>query len=110
LWFEDLADPKLATALKEVGAAYVPPIMLNPPMLAGAGAEMFDIVLRMDGLKSFAQEWNQSKLIDLQGVPVKILPLDRILASKRAANRAKDKLVIHMLEDVLNCRKRNFAN
>ena len=48
LWFEDLADPKLAAALKKAGAAYVPPIMLNPPMLAGTGTEMFDIVRTQD--------------------------------------------------------------
>ena len=106
LWFDDLADPKFATALKEVGAAYVPPIMLNPPMLAGAGTEMFDIVLRMDGLEAFSVEWKRSKSVDVRGVAVKVLPLDRILASKRAANRPKDKLVIAMLEDVLASRKR----
>jgi hypothetical protein len=107
LWFEDLADPRLAIALKEVGAAYVPPIMLNPPMLAGAGSEMFDIVLRMDGLETFSEEWKRSRSIDVRGVLVKVLPLDRILASKRAANRPKDKLVIALLEDVLVSRKQN---
>jgi hypothetical protein len=106
LWFEDLADPKLASALKEVGAAYVPPMMLNPPMLAGAGTEMFDIVLRMDGLAAFSEEWKRSKSVDVRGVALKVLPLDRILASKRAANRPKDKLVIAVLEDVLRSRKR----
>ena len=28
LWFEDLNDPRLARALKEVGAGYVPPFEL----------------------------------------------------------------------------------
>jgi hypothetical protein len=101
LWFEDLSDAKLSGALKEVGAAYVPPILLNPPMLAGSGTEMFDIVLRMDGLGNFAEEWKNSKRIYLGDLEVRILPLQRILASKRAANRAKDKLVLSILEDVL---------
>jgi len=39
--------------------------------------------------------------MNVQGVRVKVLPLERILASKRAANRAKDKLVIPVLEDSL---------
>jgi hypothetical protein len=56
LWFEDLSDGRISNALREVGAAYVPPFELNPPMFAGAGAELFDIVLRMDGLNSFAKE------------------------------------------------------
>jgi hypothetical protein len=32
---------------------------------------------------------------------LKVLPLDRILASKRAANRPRDRLVIRVLEDAL---------
>ena len=54
LWFENLGEPMISRALQEVGAAYVPPSNLNPPMLAGAGAELFDIVIRMDGLETFA--------------------------------------------------------
>ena len=44
LWFENLGEPKMSRALQEVGAAYVPPSINNPPMLAGKGAELFDIV------------------------------------------------------------------
>ena len=49
LWFENLGDPGMSRALQEVGAACVPPSVNNPPMLAGAGAELFDIVIRMGG-------------------------------------------------------------
>src|SRR5438034_2317027 len=34
LWFEDLSDPRIGEALREVDAAYVPPSILNPPMFA----------------------------------------------------------------------------
>jgi hypothetical protein len=50
LWFEDLGDPRLAEALRQINAAYVPPIALNPPMIAGPGTEPFNVVVRMDGL------------------------------------------------------------
>ena len=43
LWFNDLQDPRLTDALRETGAAYVPPFSLNPPMFAGSGTELFDI-------------------------------------------------------------------
>ena len=43
LWFEKLGDPNLSQALQRVGAAYVPPSVLNPPMLAGPGAELFEV-------------------------------------------------------------------
>jgi hypothetical protein len=35
LWFENLGELKMSRALREVGAAYVPPTNFNPPMLAG---------------------------------------------------------------------------
>ena len=101
LWFEDLSDPKVSQALQEVGAAYVPPSVLNPPMLAGAGAELFDIVLRMDGLGAFAEEIKNCVEIPLGRQKLKVLSLERILASKMAANRPKDKLTIPVLSDAL---------
>ena len=101
LWFEKLGEPKISRALQTVGAAYVPPSILNPPMLAGAGAELFDIVLRMDGLESFAKELKNCIEISLRGQKLKVLSLERILASKIAANRAKDRLTIPVLRDAL---------
>ena len=101
LWFENLGELKISRALQEVGAAYVPPSALNPPMLAGAGAELFDIVIRMDGLGSFADEIKNCVEISLGRQKLKVLSLERILASKIAANRPKDKLTIPVLRDAL---------
>ena len=101
LWFEDLHDSRLTKALREVGAAYVPPSILNPPMFAGAGTELFDIVLRMDGLGKFRDELRHCVEVRLGAYRLKVLSLERILASKRAANRSKDKLTIPVLEDSL---------
>ena len=101
LWFEKLGDPNISQALQRVGAAYVPPSVLNPPMLAGPGAELFDIVLRMDGLETFARELKHCIAIPLGCYQLKVLSLERILASKMAANRAKDRLTIPVLRDAL---------
>ena len=101
LWFEDLADPKLSRALQEVGAAYVPPSINNPPMLAGKGAELFDLVIRMDGLGPFAEEFKNCLDVAIGRQKLKVLPLDRILISKTAANRPKDQLTIAVLRDAL---------
>jgi hypothetical protein len=101
LWFENLGDPEISRALQEVGAAYVPPSINNPPMLAGTGAELFDIVIRMDGLGRFADEIENCVEIRLGHQKLKVLSLERILASKLAANRAKDKLTIPVLRDAL---------
>ena len=101
LWFENLGEMNISRALQEVGAAYVPPSAINPPMLAGAGAELFDIVLRMDGLGTFADELNNCVDVPLGRQKLKVLSLERILTSKLAANRAKDKLTIPVLRDAL---------
>jgi len=60
--------------------------------------ELFDIVLTMHGLDSFEQELKNC-------VKLKVLRLDRILASNQAANRAKDQLVIPVLADALAASK-----
>jgi len=101
LWFENLGDRKMSLALQEIGAAYVPPSINNPPMLAGPGAELFDIVIRMDGLGTFSEEIKHCIELPLARHKLKVLALDRILASKMAANRPKDKLTIPVLLDAL---------
>jgi hypothetical protein len=101
LWFKNLGDAKMSAALQEVGAAYVPPSINNPPMLAGTGAELFDIVLRMDGLGTFSEEIRNCIDVPIARHKLKVLRLDRILASKIAANRPKDRLTIQVLRDAL---------
>ena len=101
LWFENLSDPKLMQALISVGAAYIPPFGYNPPMLGGKGSEPFDIALRMNGLDDFSIEWMHAVEIKVGRLKLKVLPLDRILASKQAANRPKDLRVIPVLQNVL---------
>jgi len=105
LWFADLSDPKVSQALQSVGAAYVPPSHLNPPMLAGDGAELFDIVLRLDGLESFEREYQNCVDVPLGEYLLKVLPLERVLASKVAANRQKDTLTIPVLRDVIRTKQ-----
>jgi hypothetical protein len=101
LWFDNLSDPKLMQALVKVGAAYIPPFGYNPPMLGGAGSEPFDVVVRMDGLGEFADEWKRALEIKVGRLKLKVLPLSRILASKQAANRPKDRRVIPVLQNSL---------
>ena len=101
LWFKNLDDPNLAEALRRVGGAYVAPTGHTPPMLAGDGLELFDIVLRMDGLRSFDEERAAAVELALGDVVAKVLPLPRIVASKRAAARPKDRLVVPVLEEIV---------
>lgn len=101
LWFKDLGDPRIRAALERVGGLYVPPTASTPPLFAGKNVALFDIVLRMDGLGSFDREARDSALIRLGRTKVRVLPLARIIASKEAANRAKDRLILPVLKDAL---------
>lgn len=99
LWVRDVRDAGFHRALKQVGAAYVPQVGLNPPMLAGESVRLFDLVGHMSGLRSFEDEFAGSLKLDLGGVSIRVLPLDRIIASKEAADREKDRLVLPVLRD-----------
>ena len=63
-------------------------------------------VFKPDGLRSFEAEWQISPLRKLENVPIKVLPLNRVIASKRAANREKDLAVLPILERTLRLAKR----
>jgi hypothetical protein len=49
-----------------------------------------DVVLTAAGLDSFDDEYAQAHEYHLHDIRVKVLPLDRVIVSKRAANRPKD--------------------
>jgi hypothetical protein len=101
LWFRDLADPALRKAVAKVGGAIVPSIGLHPPTFAGGAVELFDIVLTMHGLGSFDEEAKNSILIDLGGLHVRVLAMDRIIKSKETVGRPKDILTLPVLKDAL---------
>ena len=99
LWVRDTSSAGFRRALKQVGAVYVPPIGLNPPLLAGDNVRLFDLVGHMSGLDSFEREFAAALRIEIRGVQIPVLPLDRIIASKEAADREKDRLVLPVLRD-----------
>jgi len=101
LWFRELPDPGLERALRKVRGAYVPPTASAPPMLAGKGIELFDIVLRMDGLGEFEEEEKHAIKMPFGRTKVLVLGLERIIASKKAAGREKDRIVLRVLTDAL---------
>ena len=58
-------------------------------------------IFRADGLQSFQAEWKRCAVGRLDGVRVRILPLSRVIASKRAAGRDKDLAVLPILTRTL---------
>ena len=101
LWISDLTDKKFQAALRSIGAAYVPSFGLNPPAIALAGSELFDLVTHMSGLESYNSEKKNITFIPCGEITLPVLTLERIVKSKEAANREKDRLVLPILKDVL---------
>jgi hypothetical protein len=101
LWFRDLGHPGIEKALKKVQGSYVAPVGTNPPMFVGAAVKLFDIVLYMHGLGPFEKEITHCLRIPLGRERVPVLSLDRIIESKKATGRPKDKLVLPVLSDTL---------
>jgi hypothetical protein len=65
-----------------------------------------DVVFEPDGLRSFETEWKRSTIGKIGGIRVRILPLARVIASKRAAGRDKDIVVLPVLERTRRLAKR----
>lgn len=101
LWFDDIGDPGIQRALRQVGGAYVPPTSSRPPMFAGGGAALFDIVVNMHGMRSFTEERADAVMAEIGDIQIPVLPLRRIIASKEATDRPKDRLALPVLRDAL---------
>lgn len=77
LWFENLTDPRIRDA------------------------DRLDIVTHMHGLGRFTEELVNTVEVTVDGVPLRVLKLERIIASKRATGRPKDLTAIPALEEAL---------
>jgi hypothetical protein len=99
LWFADRSADNFKRALKKVGVSYIAPSINNPPLLVGAKANLFDIVVHMHGLGTFEEENKNTLLIKLRGIRLPVLALKRIIASKMATNRPKDRAALLVLKE-----------
>ena len=105
LWFEDLSDPRIAAAARAAGGLYVSGSFgMQPPTIGGGLGDRFDVVTHAHGLGRFEDELPRALVCELQGVTLRLLPLDRILASKRATGRPKDVAQLPVLEAALAVR------
>jgi hypothetical protein len=105
IWFGNGQIDRLSTACRRVGATCY--WRSNPPAIDGPGIDQIDVVWHCDGLNDFAKEYENAVEVEIApGLVVRALPLARIIASKRAAGRPKDKAALPMLRDVLKTLKR----
>lgn len=105
LWVEDLDSPEFRSALQSAGVRYVPQSSQNPPLLVGGGLELFGLVAQLDGLEPFDSEAARALRVPLGELEVDVLPLERIIESKRATDRPRDRAILPVLEDALRVLK-----
>lgn len=103
LWFEDVNDPRVAEAVRAAGGIWISGSFgLSPPRIGGDElGERMDVVTRVDGLDSFSVEFAGAIYETVDGLRLPLLPVARILVSKRAAARPKDLAAIHSIEDAI---------
>lgn len=103
LWFASLGDPAIALAARKAGGVFV--TRSSPPMIAGEGLDRIDLVVHCHGLKGFDAEYEGAIDVPIADFSIKILPLERVMASKRAAGRPKDLAALEALRAALAARK-----
>lgn len=103
LWLEDASDPRITDAVREARGIWISGTFgMRPPQIGGdIVGDRVDVVTHMHGLRPFADEYANAIEIDVDGLTLRVLPLERIIASKRAAGRTKDIAVLPALEEAL---------
>lgn len=105
LWLGRIDATKVGEAARRAGGFYTPGFGMQPPAIGGDGLDRIDLVLTASGLDSFDEEYARAHEYVLDGVRVRVLPLARVIASKRAADRPKDTAQIPLLEAALAARR-----
>jgi hypothetical protein len=98
LWFENWNNEGVKSAAMDAGGFLITGFGMQPPAFGGTGLDRLDIVLTAHGLDPFEAEYARAIEREIEGVMLRILPLDRVIASKRATKRDKDLAQLPALE------------
>jgi hypothetical protein len=105
VWFETLDTDQIALAARDAGGFWVSGFGMQPPSFGGDDLSRIDVVLTAHGLRSFKEEYDASADREIEGVVLRVLPLERVIASKRATSRPKDTASLPALEATLLARR-----
>jgi hypothetical protein len=86
VWFENRDDARLHQAAAHAGGVWIPGHSgMMPPMLGGEQlGDRLDVVLTPHGLGDFESEYRNARSILVDTVKLWVLPLERVIESKRA--------------------------
>lgn len=104
IWFQQVDDERIRKAAGDAGGFWIPGFGMQPPAFGGPGLDRIDVVLTAHGLDSFPVEYARTTAREVEGTTLHVLPLDRILVTKRATNRPKDLAQLPILEATLLAR------
>jgi hypothetical protein len=105
LWLGSFDPERVARAARRAGGFYTSGSGLQPRTIGGRDLERIDLVPTGEGLEPFDTEYANAREREIDGLEVRVLPLARVIASKRAANRAKDVAQLPLLNATLAARE-----
>jgi hypothetical protein len=105
IWLENATDDRITEAARDAGGFWISGFGMQPPAFGGHGLDRIDVVLTAHGLEAFSSEYAGAIVREIEGVTIHSLPLDRVIASKRATGRAKDLAQLPALEATLLARR-----
>jgi hypothetical protein len=104
LWFARTDDESIRQAAADAGAFWISGFGMQPPAFGGDDFTRIDVVLTAHGLDAFPVEYAKAIEREVEGVTLRVLPLERVIVSKRATRRAKDAAQLPVLEATLLAR------
>lgn len=105
IWVERADDERIRLAAADAGGFWISGFGMQPPAFGGDGLERIDVVLSVHGVGAFSEEVAGTVEREVDGVRLRVLPLERVIASKRALGRPKDLAALPALEATLLARK-----
>jgi predicted nucleotidyltransferase len=106
VWFAGVDDARIVEAAKEAGGFWISGFGVQPPAFGGDGLSRIDVVLTAHGLDAFDVEYERALERTVDGTALRVLPLERVIASKRSTGRLKDTAQLPALEATLLAREK----
>lgn len=78
---------------------------MAPTLYVLEDGKVVNFLFKVNGLRAFNSEYKDAGTAVLEGEKVKVLPLERILKSKKTILRDKDKVHIPLIENVIAAKK-----
>ena len=104
VWFSQVEDEAIRRAAADAGGFWISGFGMQPPAFGGDDLARIDVVPTAHGLETFAIEHACSIEREIEGAKFRVLPLDRVIVSKRATGRLKDTAQLPVLEATLLAR------